>query len=88
MREVAVDLSDDRFDIVFDPRRTSTSALLKAVRDLGYTPDLVTTPPPSGPSEESVERIDPAELPGDLRELVLAARRTDTPVLVEFWGPG
>ncbi len=84
MREVAVDLGDDRFDVRYDPARVGPEELLGAVRTLGYEPELTS----SAPARTVVECVALPALPRDLQELFARARAGARPVLLDFFAPG
>ena len=71
--------------MAFDPDVASVEQMLRTIRSLDYEPEVVDRPTPRGPASE---RIDPAGLPGDLRELLRTAEIEGRPLLVQFSGPG
>ncbi|MBI4229965.1 MAG: hypothetical protein HY608_03935 [Planctomycetes bacterium] len=86
MLDVRTDLTDDRFDLAYDPAKLDTGGILGAIRGLGYTPQVVERP--SGRPAEVAERVDPIALGADLQAVFAEARRTGKPVLLDFTGPG
>lgn len=85
MQAVAVDLASDRFDVTFDPGVVEVEAILAAIRALDYRPEVVTKP-----AQERVvlDRVDVAELPAAVADLMAGAQDASKPVLLEFSGPG
>lgn len=70
----------------FDPEQVDREELLRTIRELDFEPELVEPPPPT--ATEARARVDVAELPGELQELFLRARKDDRPVLLDFTAPG
>jgi hypothetical protein len=85
VRSVEVDLSDDRFDVLYDPELADTGGLLEAVRALGYAPEVVTR---RADGRAELERVDVALLPSDLQQLLARSRAARTPILLDFFAPG
>ena len=86
MKDVQVDLSDDRFDITYSPAEASLDDFLQAIRRLDYDPEVVTSTSIGG--KGSVSRIDPGVLPAEISEVFAEARRAEKPILFRFSGPG
>lgn len=86
VRHTATDLNDDRFDVVYDPAAVSVDEMLTSIRDLGYTPTLVTSVTMPPPLDGRV--VDRADLPPDLARLLDGANAASRAVLLRFTGPG
>ena len=86
MKDVQVDLSDDRFDITYDPTDASPGDFLEVIEKLEYDPEVVTSPRIGG--KGAVSRIDPGVLPAEISEVFAEARRAEKPILFRFSGPG
>lgn len=79
-------LEDDRFDISYNPRQTTSASLLETIRQLGYEPEIVETT--SGAVRAATDRIDLERLPPRMADTFARARRSKKPILVRFEGPG
>lgn len=84
MLAVAVDLADDRFDVRHDPARIGAAAIVEAVRDLGYEPEVVSE---AIRAEQPPGAVDPASLPAEWAELFARSRASGAPILVDFFAP-
>lgn len=85
MIDVAFDLPSERFDVRFDPSRTSAAAISGVIRELGFEPHL-TLHAEVAPSPST--RIDVESLPPELRGLFAEAERSRRNLLFDFTAPG
>jgi len=85
VHEVSVDLASDRFDVTYDPDLVEVEALLSAIRDLDYEPELVEKPVQE---RAELERIEVASLPARVQDLLSLSEKSGKPLLLEFSGPG
>jgi hypothetical protein len=78
-------IETDRFDILYDANRTGPEAMLAEIRRLGYEPRVVHV---DSEYRETLEHVDAAALPDDLRAALAEAARTGRPALFDVSGPG
>ncbi len=82
---MGVELAEDRFDVRFDSSQTVVAEILRTIRDLGYSPEVVG----AASKHEGAEPtwVDPSQLPQELKAL-LANAGEGRLVLLDFFAPG
>lgn len=85
VQHVQVDLTDNRFDVTFEPQIVTMGDLLAAVAATGFTPEIVATALSSGQSKQAV--LNSNALPEDLQHLIRDAKTRKRLILLHFTGP-
>lgn len=81
-------VEDDRFDVTFDPGRTSVEDMLRAIRAIDFEPTVVARPGAGADAGTGLTRVDVAKLPADLSAMFARAADAERRVLLHFSGPG